>query len=343
MAVRLEVRALTAAEMPLWDALFAESAQRSLFAERWWIDIVTDGHSVLLGCFTGSRLLAGLPIWPCATLGVRRLRQPPLTPYWGPLFGAIDGSYTTRLNTEMSILRAFADAVTAWADVTMAFHPTLNNWLPFHWTGYDQRTRYTYRIDRLADFPLTESAMQKPVRQKLRQATTAGVVMQDDVESAVVAALHERTMARQGLRGSAEILAVWPKLAEAARARGRLFTTCAYDPDGNAHTARALLWDDRYAYALFGGSDPRFRQSGAGTLSLWHELQRAVDLAPGYDFEGSTIEPIETFFRAFGGTLTPYLLVTRNASLRLNTARSLLGLAGRLRRAPQRKESAKEA
>ncbi len=329
--MQLEVRVLAPDEDALWDALVEKSEQGTIFSQRWWIEIVTRGQGCRLGCFTGTRLLAGLPIWPSTTLGVRRLRQPPLTPYWGPIFGNIDGAYTTRLNTEMSILRAFAEALKPWPDVTLQCHPTMTNWLPFFWQGYGQMTRYTYRIEGLAEFPLREDAFQKSVRQKLKMARQNGLIVRDHVDTAVVTDMFERTMARQGLKGETDILDIWPKLAAAAADRDQLFTTAVADADGNMHTARAMVWDTRCAYAIFGGSDPRFRQSGAAPYSLVHEMQVAAELVPAYDFEGSTLEPIEAFFRSFGGTLTPYLMITRRDAWVLNTARTAKDVAGRMK------------
>ena len=121
--MQLDVRVLAPADDARWDALVESSAQGTVFAQRWWIEAATDGQGQRLGCFTGDRLLAGLPIWSTTTLGIRRLRQPPLTPYWGPIFGKLDGGYTTQLNSQMSILRAFAEALLPWPDVTMQWHP----------------------------------------------------------------------------------------------------------------------------------------------------------------------------------------------------------------------------
>lgn len=327
--MQLDVRLLTRDESALWDALVSESAQGTIFAQRWWIDIVTHGQGQLLGCFTGARLIAGMPIYPTVTLGVSRLKQPPLTPYWGPIFSRIDGTYTTSLSTEMSILRAFADALLAWPDVILCCHPSLANWLPFFWHGYSQMTRYTYRIERLLDFPLDENAFQKSVRQKLRLARENKLTIQDGVEPKVVQQMFERTMARQGMSGEPDVLAVWPQLALAASAHDCLFTTAVYDEDGHTHTARAMVWDERCAYAIFGGSDPQYRQSGAAPYSLVHEMRVAAERVATYDFEGSIIEPIEAFFRSFGGTLTPYLMITRRSSWPLNMARAVKGWLSR--------------
>lgn len=318
-ASRMIVRELLADEVHLWDALVAGSPQHTIFAQRWWIDVITEGAGKLLGCFQGKRLLAGLPIWPTTRLGVRQLRQPPLTPYWGPVFQQLEGKYVTRLNLEMSVLRAFARAIAPWQDVAMSFHPSLTNWLPFYWQHYAQTTRYTYRIDDLST--LSDAMCHNTVRAKIKRAVSAGVRVVDITDPEVLLRMYELTMQRQGLAPSAGVRRLWPAIARAAAAQDRLSMIAAVGKDGQVHFARALVWDDRCAYGLMAGGDPRFSASSGGTLTQWHRIQHAATLVRSYDFEGSVREPIETFFRQFGGVLTPYMIVTRASSPRLNAAR----------------------
>jgi hypothetical protein len=314
----MDVRALTDAEASRWDALVAVSPQRSIFAERWWMAAVTGGEVRMLGCFAGDTLVAGLPIWPARVAGMRLLRQPPLTPCWGPLLAPIEGKPVTRLGTEMQILRAFADALAAWPDSALQFHPTLTNWLPFHWRGFAQTTRYTYRIPDTAAFLRNGSAAHESLRRQVRHARKAGLTLRDGVAPAVVEAAFRATMSRHG--GAA--MPCWPALAAAAAAQERLFTTAAVGDDGAVHSAFALVWDDRFAYDIFGGGDPRFRASYSSALAHWHLLEAAAERTPGFDFEGSMLEPVERFYRSFGGELTPYLHITRQSGV-LNMLRKV--------------------
>lgn len=319
------VRELAADEYQLWDRLVAMSPQRSIFSERWWIDIVTHGEARLLGCFMENLLIGGLPIWPCTAVGITRLRQPPLTPYWGPVLHPRNNEtkYAARLSSEHAILRAFAEELLRWPDVTMQFHPSLTNWLPFFWSGYTQLTRYTYRIPDCSNTAALLATAEKSMRRGLRTAEECGLTLRDTVEPMVIAEVFRRVMERQGLRRSDEVLHVWLQLAEAARERNRLFTTAAIDSTGNVHSADAMVWDDRYAYAILGGTNPRYRKACGGTLTTWHLLETASPLVPAFDFEGSTMEAVEHFFRSFGSEQTPYFMVTRHSSWQLNAMRTV--------------------
>ncbi|MHB9026386.1 MAG: GNAT family N-acetyltransferase [Armatimonadota bacterium] len=323
--MQLDVRELTADEYPLWDQLLEKSLQRSIFNERWWMEIVTNGGVRLLGCFRKEVLVGGLPIWPCTTLGVRRLRQPPLTPYWGPILPG-DGpgeKYITQLSTEFSILRSFAQALESWPDITLQFHPSLTNWLPFYWEGYAQYTRYTYRLHDLSDLAQVTNNIHGANRTAIRTAEKHGLTIIDDADVMVPVTMSCLSMERQGAKASSEIRSFWPQLAQAAQERGRLTIAAAVDHVGNIHAADALVCDDRVCYSIIGGGVPEYRHTCGGALVVWHQIQRTAQKGRIFDFEGSMIEPIELFMRRFGGTQCPYMLVYRNKSLRLNLARAI--------------------
>ena len=88
---------------------------------------------------------------------------------------------------------------------------------------------------------------------------------------------------------------------------GRCFY--AEDHKGNLHSAVYIVWDENSAYYLWGGSDPKFRNSGANSYCLWEAIKFSSSVTKAFDFEGSILKPIEKYFRSFGGKLTPYFHV----------------------------------
>ncbi|HEY3376808.1 MAG TPA: GNAT family N-acetyltransferase [Armatimonadota bacterium] len=321
--MKLMVRELADEEMKLWDTLEEVSPQRSIFTQRWWADIVTHGGVRYLGCFDGEQLMGALPIWPCVTLGVPRLRQPALTPHWGPLLMPLGGKTAACGSGEAEILRALAKALTPWPDIALAFHPSLTNCLPFYWHGFRETTRYTYRIDNLAENLPRGSAIHRAVRSGLQRARVHGLTIREGVAPEIVAEMSSMSMARQHMDSSADIREFWTRLYRAAQEHGCATNCAAVDSAGEVHSAFAIVWDDRYAYDLLGGGDPQYRQSNAGTFVVQHLLEMGMQVAPSFDFEGSMLETVGQFFRQFGGTLTPYHLLVRNESPRLNIARTV--------------------
>lgn len=60
-----------------------------------------------------------------------------------------------------------------------------------------------------------------------------------------------------------------------------------------------------------GGSDPDLRNSGANSLCMWEAIKFASTATKAFDFEGSMIEPVERFFRAFGARQKPYFQISK--------------------------------
>jgi hypothetical protein len=52
---------------------------------------------------------------------------------------------------------------------------------------------------------------------------------------------------------------------------------------------------------------------------MWEAIKFASTVTKRFDFEGSMIEPVERFFRAFGAKQTPYFALTHRPSRWLNT------------------------
>ena len=46
---------------------------------------------------------------------------------------------------------------------------------------------------------------------------------------------------------------------------------------------------------------------------MWEAIKFAATVTKKFDFEGSIIEPIERFFRAFGGRQIPYFQVSKTS------------------------------
>lgn len=66
------------------------------------------------------------------------------------------------------------------------------------------------------------------------------------------------------------------------------------------------MYDKNICHALVGGTDPKYRSSGAFSLLLWEGIKFATTVSRSFNFMGSMIEGIENFLRQFGGTPIVY-------------------------------------
>ena len=304
-----EVRYLDRSEYPRWDALVEASPQGSVSCLSWWLDAVSHNTRVL-GYFENGRLVAGVPLRRERVLTFSIYRKPKLTHPWGVIVEPLTGKRTTVVTREMRILEALARPLASVkGSVVMSFHPNLQNWLPFLWHGFKVGIGTTYLIENLDCVDKLRDDCMYDVRRRIAKAADSGITVKlcsaDEALS-----LFRRTYHRQGQRLPYS-KDYFSGLHAAAKARSAGECFLASDGQGRPHAAAFMAWDTRRAEYVAAGSDPSLRASGAGVLLVWHLLQYAAERVRVFDFNGSSVRPIEQFVRSFGSKQTFYPRVMR--------------------------------
>lgn len=291
-----------------------------LFSQAWWLDAVAPGMWSAVLAYKGDQIVGALPYVQRKKLGLKLLTQPPLTQTLGPWVRPSKKSYPKTLGYEKDVLQALADGLPRFHYYAQNWHPSMQNWLPFYWRGFEQTTRYTYRLNRQADDAALWKGLQQNIRGDIRKARERySVTVRAAIDLDEFLALNRMTFERQGqnLPYSTGLVA---RIDEAASCRDARDCLIAADEDGKAHAGAYIVRNGDTAYYLMGGGDPELRNSGATSLLLWEAIQRQPESIQYFDFEGSMIEPIERFFRAFGARQTPYFRVSKCNSRWLQVA-----------------------
>lgn len=293
----------------------------SIFQEHWWLDIVAPGDWEEAVVSNGTTILARLPYVRNRRTWLHSLSRPKLTARLGPWFAATDAKNSTALRRQKDYVEGLLSQLPNVAHASIVCHPEVTNVLPFYWAGYDLRVRYTYRLDSINDLESVWNGLSTNIRGDIRKADKV-VQIEYDLGVNKFFSVFEKTFARQNRnvpfsRGFLERL---DKALEGRNCRRQLF---AVDSKGGIHAAIYIVWDDRCAYYLLGAGDPALRSSGANSLLLWHAIQLLSKHTRVFDFEGSMIEPIERFFRAFGAIQTPYYHLTKISNPVLRAVKAL--------------------
>ena len=319
--------------MNLCDAVHMNSRPdcASLFCSPWWLDATAGpGNWGVAEVKQDGQVVAFMPwVLKSNRMGLKILTQPSLTQTLGPWIAepSKTAKYATRLAREKDLMAALIDQLPNYHVFRQNFSPEIVNWLPFYWRGFQQTTRYTYRLNLLNDTTALWKGFQENTRWEIRKAEKNGVFveMTDDVEAFLV--VNEKTFRRQGMKmpyGHDYVRRLYA--ACLANHAGKIFL--AKGADGRVHAGNLIVWNQHCAYYLIGGGDPELRASGAASLAMWHAIQFSSKVSKIFDFEGSMIEPVERFFRGFGAVQTPYFSLTHVRSKRLAVA---LGLRSTLR------------
>ncbi len=294
--------------------LSEEEPSLPLFQRAWWLDATCgpDGWDVAL-VRHGGGIQAALPFRLRHRVGFRLLTQPQLTPFLGPWLRETSAKSAKNYGRQKDLMTALIDRLPAYDYYGQNWSPTITNWLPFHWRGFKQSTGYTYALETLSDRNALWSGLRENIRTDIRKAEKRGLHVELQAPLREFLNLVTLTFSRQGRKRPYSDAFVHRIDAVCAERRCRRILV-ARDEQGRAHAGAYIVWDQRSAYYLMGGGDPEVRNSGATSLCLWEAIKVASGTCERFDFEGSMIEPVERFFRAFGAAQVPYFKVTRTPS-----------------------------
>jgi hypothetical protein len=282
-----------------------------LFSRDWWLDAVCGDRWQVCLVERGGRVEAALPYALRRRFGYAWLTMPPLTHTLGPWLRPGQGKYAAELSRQKDLMLELINQLPVPLYFQQSFHPSITNGLPWHWCGFQQSNRYTYRLEDLSNLDAVWAGFQEKVRTDVRKAQRRyGLRVRDDLPLARFLELNAKTFARQGLElpYSRKLVARLDRACAERHCRRILF---AEDQAGQLHAAIYLVWDQDSAYYLMSGADPELRHSGATSLLLWEAIRLAATVTRCFDFEGSMLEPVERHFRAFGARQVPYLEVRR--------------------------------
>lgn len=286
-----------------------------LFSQPWWLDAVAPNQWGEVVIEKGGSVAARLPyVWRKKKFSGLILDMPKLTKSLGPWLRPHVGKYASRLAEEKDLMTELIAGLPPFGVFLQNFHPSITNWLPFYWKGFSQTTRYTYVLEDLSNLDLVWNDFAKNIKTDIRKAEKQ-VVIREDLPFEKFSPLNQQVFARQNKAANYS-----PEFAErldaACLVQNRRKIFFAEDAQGRLHAAVYIVWDDESAYYLMGGGDPELRSSGATSLCMWNAIQFAATVTKKFDFEGSMIESVERFFRAFGAKQTPFFQVSKiNAGL----------------------------
>jgi hypothetical protein len=303
----------------------AESHSSCIFHQNWWLDAVAPGRWAAAEVRHAGQLVARL-LYVLLRRGlVIAVTHPPLTPFLGPWVSSSTAKYAKRLGREKDLLsQLISQLPSAWR-IYIGCTPGWTNLMPFVWAGFNLSASYTYRIEDFADPERLWADTLDNVKTDVRKARRQGLAVRTDLPLEDFLRVQRKTFARQGtVMPVPDPVLLRLDDVLASRDRRRIFF--ATGPDHRVHAAVYLIWDDHTAYYLMGGGDPELRGSGAHSLAMWTALEFASTVAATFDFEGSSLEPVERFCRHFGAHQTVVLSARREtlAWKLLSSARSFV-------------------
>ena len=277
----------------------------TIFNSKRWLELF--GNRIrFAGIYNDNReLIGGFHLYEEKRCGLTIFRDAPFTPHCGPFL-------RLAAKNPVAIMDAWKKALALMADYIEQLHPSvvslslatdIVDTQPFIWKKCKVTPRYTYIIDLTESSETILKRMSVERRNDLKSGERNGFKATVTRDSEIVESLVKNSFTRQSITPNA--LYLRKILAEYASAENSF--AYVVEDNGRPLAAALCIHDQRTAYYLLGGYSQEHRQRAAGPLACWAAILHAKGVGlRAFDFEGSMVPAIESYFRGYGGRLTPY-------------------------------------
>ena len=296
-----------------YGALCETEPSIPIFSTDWWLDAAVGPKNwdVVLAKANG-RLIGALPFATAWRLGMKVIRQPPLTPFLGPWIRPSGEKTSTRLGNEQRIMQSLIEQLPRFDSFCQTLNKGFSNWLPFYWSGFSQSTEYTYVVHGLDDLGGVWNQLESARRKHCKQAAER-FILREELSVDAFLILHKMTLENRGVDQSFTDDCL-RRIDSACVAHNRRKIQIVVDEAGRHCAGTYTVWDNNCAYALMKGSDPNMQQSNAASFCQWEAIKFSSLVAPMYDFLGNMNSSIEPYVRSFGAKQTPVFTISKTPS-----------------------------
>jgi hypothetical protein len=305
---------LQSEDYPEWDNLIDRSPHGTIFHYSWWLQTTATDFKILAVRNERGTLVAGLPIPFRRRLGLTLLHSPVLTPFLGPIFDLpTSGSASEQLlfmRSQGEFLAQNVKSFDSFRCLAGACAPDLQGFL---WAGFHVHLGYTFRFPATHSLDQITAGMSRTHLQKVAKALGLNLTVTRDEGLEDVILLNCKSFERQRLKPSFSpdfLRRLW----DAARSRERAHLYVARTSDNKLAATLLTVHDNRTTYQIVSGVNPELRDVPGAYLVLWNALQDTIRAGRGFDFEGSSIRGVESFYRRWGATAMPIWRIEKAGS-----------------------------
>ncbi len=284
----------------------------SIFSSKEWIEQFPEISTILLGIFDkNEKLIGSFCIYKQKRFKFfSQIKSLPFTPHNGLNFE----DKTSNLARKHSAIKKITKAIVEYLDkekfgfITLAFPPYLNDFHHFVWNNYKVTPSYTYQISLGQPIDEINKNVDPKTRNLIKKSAKDGVSVHQNHDNKIVQKIVMDTMIKNNVSIDEKLIEnILYKFSN--KQNSFSFIT---KKDDVILSATFCVFDKEKCYYIFGGYNSDKAHSGAGPLAVWSSIEYAQNLGLKiFDFEGSMMPPIESYFRSFGGNLVPYFVVNK--------------------------------
>lgn len=307
---KMQTRLINADEFELWDKFVEKSPQGNIFNKSFWLKLVCSNFQIWIVEENGS-IIGGIVL---PNIKNKIFTMPKLTPQLGLLLGIENNNikYNKTISRSMSIANEIIKILPKNAlKVDYNFSVNYSNMLPFIWDNYNVGLRYTYIINEISNLDKVFDNFDYSIKSEIKKSEKNNIKISSKFGVEEFYKVNNLTFERQGavIPYTFEFIKRLDVELKNRDCRDMLF---AINDNNEIIAGVYIIYDNNTAYYLMGGADPNWRKYGIQSHLIWEAIKLASRKVKYFDFEGSMVQSIESYFRKFGGIQTPIYSIDKS-------------------------------
>jgi hypothetical protein len=297
-------------EISKWDKFVTSLNNGSIFHTTPFLYNNNNNIDIIIILDGNNEICGGIPFELKTYLGrFKAAIMPHLIPYCGPLI-KFNSENTCRRNTQIKKIHTLISEflIKNYSYVSFFFYPDRQDLQPYLWNNFGVKLKYTYRIKN-EDFDRAISFSEH--RSDVRKAQKDGYKVCFDCNIDDIIYLTTDSYKRQGLNSThGNIKNIYNEIIKNNNnCFNAKIITIINDKFKYPVCGLLIVWDKIAVYSLLIGKNIKDKHRGTGPLLIVSTIQYVKNnlKVRYFDFEGSSNQNIEKYFRKFGGELTPVL------------------------------------
>lgn len=294
----------------LWDTFVEASPQSTIYGKSWYLAVLQCTFQILM-VVENQQILAGLVL---TKDGRNNFGNPYLCKYLGVYYADFKGTAYNQETKRRKVTQLLLREITKLPTFNYFFHPQFTTYFPFYLKNFESRLRYSYWIN-LKDQSLAQirAKFHSKLRSEIKFAQQQSFSITNDIPLVIFINTCQKTFLQKGNKfpfTTAFLTTYCQQLLD----RKNLQITGIKDEQGRVMAVIGILVTPQTNTLILSGFDKELIQRGANEYLLYHCIEQAKKQADFFDFEGSMIPAIESFYRKFGGDYIPYLTIYKNST-----------------------------
>lgn len=302
-----------------WNEFVTHSPQSTIYGKTWYLEVLQCPFRILVvkeqGVILGGIVLTKNPLdW---------YANPYLCKYLGVYFSQFSGNKYIVETKQKRVTERLLLELKQFKTFDYSFHPTFKNYLPFYLKNFSAKVAYSYWIElKHQSIEQIQANMYGKLRSEIKFALKQEYQIDYGIDFDTFYAIQEKTYLRKGGKSpfKKEFLHNYTK----ALTQKKAFQSFAIQNQAKEVMAIAgVIYDQQATSLVINGFDPKYIQRGANELLIFECIKFAKKHSNSFDFEGSMLKSVDSFYRKFGGEHVPYLKVYKNSILNFVLEKSI--------------------